>query len=91
MWDVRTVRPRFEEREAERARQKEVRTRKVAERQRQGQDQESNDELSNVEAVEEDIVKKPNEEDKFVMVCRPKVGKMTIGGGFVGVWRKSTD
>jgi tRNA methyltransferase complex GCD14 subunit len=24
-----------------------------------------------------------------VFVCRPKVGKMTIGGGFVGVWRKA--
>jgi hypothetical protein len=23
-----------------------------------------------------------------VMVCRPKVGKMTIGGGFIGIWRK---
>ena len=23
-----------------------------------------------------------------VMVCRPKVGRMTIGGGFIGIWRK---
>jgi hypothetical protein len=23
-----------------------------------------------------------------VMVCRPKVGRMTIGGGFIGLWRK---
>ena len=27
-------------------------------------------------------------EDDSVMVCRPKVGRMTIGGGFVGLWRK---
>ena len=27
-------------------------------------------------------------EDDSVMVCRPKVGKMTIGGGFIGLWRK---
>jgi hypothetical protein len=27
-------------------------------------------------------------DDDSVMVCRPKVGKMTIGGGFIGLWRK---
>ncbi len=27
-------------------------------------------------------------DDDSVMVCRPKVGKMTIGGGFIGIWRK---
>jgi tRNA A58 N-methylase Trm61 len=26
--------------------------------------------------------------DDSVMVCRPKVGRMTIGGGFIGLWRK---
>lgn len=28
------------------------------------------------------------DEDDSVMVCRPKVGRMTIGGGFIGLWRK---
>ena len=27
-------------------------------------------------------------EDDPVMVCRPKVGRMMIGGGFIGLWRK---
>ena len=27
-------------------------------------------------------------DDDSVMVCRPKVGRMTIGGGFIGLWRK---
>jgi tRNA (adenine57-N1/adenine58-N1)-methyltransferase catalytic subunit len=30
-------------------------------------------------------------EPKWGMVCRPKVGKVVIGGGFVGVWRKMAD
>jgi hypothetical protein len=27
-------------------------------------------------------------DDESVMVCRPKVGRITIGGGFIGLWRK---
>ena len=27
-------------------------------------------------------------EDDSVMVCRPKVGERSIGGGFIGLWRK---
>jgi hypothetical protein len=30
----------------------------------------------------------PSRDDEPVMVCRPKVGKVTIGGGFIGLWRK---
>ncbi|KAJ5136281.1 hypothetical protein N7448_004835 [Penicillium atrosanguineum] len=30
-------------------------------------------------------------EDDTVMVCRPKVGLRTMGGGFVGVWRRIED
>jgi hypothetical protein len=30
----------------------------------------------------------PRGDEDSVMVCRPKVGKMTIGGGFIGIWRK---
>ena len=29
-----------------------------------------------------------DEDDKPVLVCRPKVGMLTMGGGFVGLWRK---
>lgn len=37
-----------------------------------------------LELAEEDLAA----EDEPVMVCRPKVGRMTIGGGFLGIWRK---
>jgi tRNA A58 N-methylase Trm61 len=30
----------------------------------------------------------PNNETRFV--CRPKVGELIVGGGFLGLWRKST-
>jgi hypothetical protein len=30
-------------------------------------------------------------EDDMVMVCRPKVGLRTMGGGFVGMWRRTED
>lgn len=33
----------------------------------------------------------PVKEDDMVMVCRPKVGLRTVGGGFVGVWRRIED
>lgn len=32
-----------------------------------------------------------SKEDDMVMVCRPKVGLRTVGGGFVGVWRRIED
>lgn len=40
-------------------------------------------------AEEEERVEDAEGGSEPVMVCRPKVGKLTIGGGFVGVWRKS--
>ena len=33
----------------------------------------------------------PSKEDEMVMVCRPKVGLRTMGGGFVGIWRRIED
>jgi hypothetical protein len=27
-------------------------------------------------------------QEKWVMVCRPKVGEMVVGGGFLGLWRR---
>lgn len=54
-----------------------------------------------VEAVEESLQERSpqhddvglsatvEENDEEFMVCRPKVGRVTIGGGFVGVWRKT--
>lgn len=31
---------------------------------------------------------KEGEEEKWVMVCRPKAGQQVIGGGFLGLWRR---
>ncbi|KAJ5983371.1 hypothetical protein N7481_005470 [Penicillium waksmanii] len=33
----------------------------------------------------------PSKVDEMVMVCRPKVGLRTMGGGFVGIWRRIED
>ena len=33
----------------------------------------------------------PISEEEMVMVCRPKVGVRTVGGGFIGVWRRIED
>lgn len=88
VWDVRAVTPRIEERRIEQARLKEAK-RRVVESADEGQAEV--DALSSVEAVEEEAAKKAVEEQKFVMVCRPKVGKLIIGGGFLGVWRKTAD
>ena len=38
-----------------------------------------------VEATEEITV----DDDSWKMICRPKVGLRVIGGGFVGMWRKT--
>ena len=39
------------------------------------------------EELAENLVKN-EEEEKWAMVCRPKVGEMVVGGGFLGVWRR---
>ena len=35
-----------------------------------------------------DTKQETSQEDDLVMVCRPKVGRMTVGGGFIAMWRK---
>lgn len=44
------------------------------------------DDVSDVPAPEE-----LSKEDDSVMICRPKVGLRTMGGGFVGIWRRIED
>ncbi|QDS72394.1 hypothetical protein FKW77_008683 [Venturia effusa] len=87
-WDVRAITPRLDVRWAEQARLEKAK-RRLAENTDASQSEQ--DALSSVEAVEEEAAKKAVEDQKFVMVCRPKVGKMIVGGGFVGVWRKLSD
>lgn len=76
-WDVRAVRPRAPRR-------------KVATR------------VPDIASIEEyldpDLVKEVRggeraedgaaKEEELAMVCRPKVGQLVIGGGFLGLWRK---
>ena len=40
------------------------------------------------EAEDLDTKQDTSQEDDLVMICRPKVGRMTIGGGFIALWRK---
>lgn len=35
----------------------------------------------------EELLKK-QEEEKWVMVCRPKAGQLVVGGGFLALWRR---
>lgn len=41
--------------------------------------------------VEAPSLEEPSKEADAVLVCRPKVGMRTFGGGFVGVWRRIED
>ena len=77
VWDVRVVTPRKVLAEKRRA---------VGE----GSDSEGSEEsvASDAESLAGSPVANASDELKFV--CRPKVGEMTFGGGFLGMWRKST-
>ncbi len=47
---------------------------------------------SKVIATEPSVSETPTPDDSgWKMVCRPKVGLRTSGGGFVGLWRKMTE
>lgn len=50
-------------------------------------DETASENMSEAPAPSEELSK----EDDMVMVCRPKVGLRTVGGGFVGVWRRIED
>lgn len=45
----------------------------------------------NMDAVIPPSSEQVSKEEDMVMVCRPKVGLRTVGGGFVGVWRRIED
>ncbi|KAF7444569.1 Adenine-N(1)--methyltransferase-like protein [Pyrenophora tritici-repentis] len=77
-WDVRAVRPKATVRKAGADQPSEPSSDEgVDSEQRQAaRDSELEAELSK------------QEEEKWVMVCRPKVGEMVVGGGFLGLWRR---
>ena len=38
-----------------------------------------------------DVLDEPAPNERWSMICRPKVGERIVGGGFLGVWRKQRD
>lgn len=80
LWDVRVVIPRQTLAAKER----------TVDESSDGSGSSGSDEsdTSDQEAAAEERRPAPTDETKFV--CRPKVGEMTFGGGFLGLWRKST-
>ncbi|KAJ5814896.1 tRNA (adenine-N(1)-)-methyltransferase [Penicillium riverlandense] len=52
---------------------------------------EPEEELSNASDGAVDAPETPSMAEDAVLVCRPKVGVRTFGGGFVGVWRRIED
>jgi len=84
VWDVRYVVPRRKER----GRVEE----KIREEGSTGTSEEgSGTESEDVQNLLVRPEKQGEDEDEPVMVCRPMVGKLTMGGGFVGLWRKKVD
>ncbi|CAN9326543.1 unnamed protein product [Alternaria alternata] len=76
-WDVRAVKPRASKQDAHTKQPSEPSTDETT-------DSESGQAARDTELAEE-LTK---EDDKWVMVCRPKVGHQVVGGGFLGLWRR---
>ena len=39
-------------------------------------------------ARDDELAEELVKQEKWAMVCRPKVGEMVVGGGFLGLWRR---
>ncbi|KAF2642993.1 S-adenosyl-L-methionine-dependent methyltransferase [Massarina eburnea CBS 473.64] len=76
-WDVRAVRPRATLKKAEVEQEPAIPS---AEPIDPVEEQEARD-----DELAEDLAKN---EEKWAMVCRPKVGQLVVGGGFLGLWRR---
>lgn len=60
----------------------------------ESEEAQAGDEVSDSEAtasVETSAPASMFDEKNTVMVCRPKVGLRTMGGGFIGIWRRIED
>lgn len=86
-WDVRFVRPRATQKARREAATTEAATTEA-----------STTEATTTEAAigeastsETTTTEATTTDDKWSMVCRPKVGDRIFGGGFLGVWRKHRD
>ncbi|TAQ89098.1 hypothetical protein B7494_g2597 [Chlorociboria aeruginascens] len=85
-WDVRPVKPRALLRAEQEARKLNAEGAKVSEEEGESTEGEA---TGRSEQSEEDTSESSISEDSgWEMVCRPKVGMRTTGGGFIAVWRR---
>jgi tRNA (adenine57-N1/adenine58-N1)-methyltransferase len=76
-WDVRAVKPRAPKRNAQ------------PEQPSEPLSDESEDSEVGQEGRDNELKEALNkQEEKHVMVCRPKAGQQVVGGGFLGLWRR---
>jgi tRNA (adenine57-N1/adenine58-N1)-methyltransferase len=75
-WDVRAVKPRASQRPDEQSTTKTGDGNAI--------DAIKGEEVRDGELVEDSA----KQEDKWAMICRPKVGHQVVGGGFLGLWRR---
>lgn len=76
-WDVRAVRPRASLKESE------------AQGSARNSTGEAIDPVEGQAASDDELAKNlAQTEEKWAMICRPKVGQQVVGGGFLGVWRR---
>ncbi|KAF2177025.1 S-adenosyl-L-methionine-dependent methyltransferase [Zopfia rhizophila CBS 207.26] len=85
-WDVRAVRPRATlKKEESEARSDDSGDGAVSTQ----SEQDTGNELKSQERKDQELAQQlAKQQEKWAIVCRPKVGEMVVGGGFLGVWRR---
>ncbi|KAK5139521.1 hypothetical protein LTR04_003517, partial [Oleoguttula sp. CCFEE 6159] len=98
-WDVRAVRPRIltrkenTERDAKLEQQDqkskaEVNSASTIACEEEAKEGMKSRDQEQAESLKEQVRSKPEEEQGWTLVCRPKVGDRVVGGGFLGIWRR---
>lgn len=87
-WNVRAVKPRAADRDATRQEALEEEEAETAESSAIG---DVNNGEGDLGLDKEDALDEPASNERWSMICRPKVGDRIVGGGFLGVWRKQRD
>lgn len=86
-WDVRAVRPRATLKGAEASTSSSERA--VDELEPLSSGDGSTDASKGQDARDNELVENlARQQEKWAMVCRPKVGERVVGGGFLGLWRR---
>ena len=88
IWDVKAVRVRGMESRTKKEDAGEI---DGASETKEGgsESRDSESELPEFAGQDDEQALDPRKRDaEYVMVCRPKVGEMVVGGGFLGIWRK---